>query len=144
MPETKLPAPGVGELTALLPSWRLHLGALNLCPGTHPPHRRQGSGGRVRPQGMVTAVTASQTQREGIFPVRIMVIRAASYSVRRTCPAGDLAAAAAGTIAIASAATRTPAASAAMSQPGSTGTATTPGVEREDAPDDPPGHQAQR
>ena len=51
MPETKLPAPGVGEPTALLPSRRLHLEALNLSPGTHLLHRRQGSGGRVRPQG---------------------------------------------------------------------------------------------
>ena len=33
-PETKLPAPGVGELTALLPSWRLHLEASNLSPRT--------------------------------------------------------------------------------------------------------------
>ena len=34
MPETKLPAPGVGELTALLPPWRLHLEAPNLSPRT--------------------------------------------------------------------------------------------------------------
>jgi hypothetical protein len=34
MPETKLPAPGVGELTALLPSCRLHLEAANLSPRT--------------------------------------------------------------------------------------------------------------
>jgi hypothetical protein len=30
MPKTKLPALGVGEPTALLPSWRLHLEASNL------------------------------------------------------------------------------------------------------------------
>src|SRR5689334_18593726 len=32
MAKTKLPAPGVGELTALLGSWRLHLQASNLAP----------------------------------------------------------------------------------------------------------------
>jgi hypothetical protein len=31
---TKLPAPGVGELTALLDSWRLHLQASSLSPRT--------------------------------------------------------------------------------------------------------------
>jgi hypothetical protein len=34
MTKTKLPAPGVGELTALLPSWRIHLEASNLSPRT--------------------------------------------------------------------------------------------------------------
>ncbi len=34
MPETKLPAPGVGEPTVLLPSWRLHLEAPSLFPRT--------------------------------------------------------------------------------------------------------------
>src|SRR5215470_19296170 len=50
----------------------------------------------------------------------------AGYSARRARPGRDLAAVSAGTMAIARAATRTPAARAPMSQPGSTGTGTTP------------------
>ena len=48
--------------------------------------------------------------------------------MRSACPAGDFAAAAAGATAIAIAARRKPADTATMSQPGSTGTATTPAL----------------
>src|ERR1700722_13219003 len=100
MAKSALPAPGVGELTVLLLSGRLHLEAPDPSAAT-----------RCR----------SQQRQRGFH-----VAHAGSYSVWSTCPARDRAAAAAGRMAIAIAATRTPAASAAMSPPGRTGTATTP------------------
>src|SRR5215469_10403520 len=54
------------------------------------------------------------------------ITREIRYSARRARLARDLAAVSAGTMAIVRAATRTPAARAPMSQPGSTGTGTTP------------------
>ena len=61
MPETKLPAPGVGELTALLSSWRLHLEASNLSPRTIRAYTDDGAllAAFLAARGMPTAVLTS-------------------------------------------------------------------------------------
>jgi site-specific recombinase XerC len=58
MTKTKLPAPGVGELTVLLPSWRLHLEASNLSPRTIRAYTDDGArlAAYLAAKGMPTAV----------------------------------------------------------------------------------------
>lgn len=72
MAETKLPAPGVGELTALLLSRRLHLESSNLSPGRSRLHRRRNA-------------RAAQHGPRGHRPVLILVTAVAAALVLAAC-----------------------------------------------------------
>ncbi len=71
MPETKLPAPGVGDLTALLPSWRLHLEASNLSPRTIRAYTDDGArlAAFLAIRGMPTAVLSIRREHVEAFIV---------------------------------------------------------------------------
>ena len=71
MPETKLPAPGVGELTVLLPSWRLHLEASNLSPRTIRAYTDDGAllAAFLAARGMPTAVLSIRREHVEAFIV---------------------------------------------------------------------------
>jgi site-specific recombinase XerD len=71
MPETKLPAPGVGELTVLLPSWRLHLEASNLSPRTIRAYTDDGAllAAFLAARGMPTAVLSIRREHVETFIV---------------------------------------------------------------------------
>jgi site-specific recombinase XerD len=71
MPETKLPAPGVGELTVLLPSWRLHLEASNLSPRTIRAYTDDGAmlAAFLAARGMPTAVRSISREHVEAFIV---------------------------------------------------------------------------
>jgi site-specific recombinase XerC len=71
MPETKLPAPGVGELTVLLPSWRLHLEASNMSPRTIRAYTDDGAllAAFLAARGMPTAVLSIRREHVEAFIV---------------------------------------------------------------------------
>ena len=71
MAQTKLPAPGVGELTALLPSWRLHLEASNLSPRTIRAYTDDGAllTAFLATKGMPTAVLSIRREHVEAFIV---------------------------------------------------------------------------
>jgi len=71
MAQTKLPAPGVGELTALLPSWRLHLEASNLSPRTIRAYTDDGAllAAFLAAKGMPTAVLSIRREHVEAFIV---------------------------------------------------------------------------
>src|ERR1019366_3306321 len=71
MPQTKLPAPGVGELTVLLPSWRLHLEASNLSPRTIRAYTDDGAllAAFLATTGMPTAVLSIRREHVEAFIV---------------------------------------------------------------------------
>ena len=71
MPETRLPAPGVGELTVLLPSWRLHLEASNLSPRTIRAYTDDGAllAAFLAARGMPTAVLSIRREHVEAFIV---------------------------------------------------------------------------
>jgi site-specific recombinase XerD len=71
MPESKLPAPGVGELTVLLPSWRLHLEASNLSPRTIRAYTDDGAllAAFLTARGMPTAVLSIRREHVEAFIV---------------------------------------------------------------------------
>ena len=65
MPQAKLPAAGLGEPTALLPSWRLHLEASNLSPRTIRAYTDGGAllAAFLTARGMPTAVLSIRRER---------------------------------------------------------------------------------
>jgi site-specific recombinase XerD len=71
MPENKLPAPGVGELTVLLPSWRLHPEASNLSPRTIRAYTGDGAllVAFMTARGMPTAVLSIRREHVEAFIV---------------------------------------------------------------------------
>ena len=71
MAQTKLPAPGVGELTVLLPSWRLHLEASNLSPRTIRAYTDDGAllAAFLAAKGMPTAVLSIRREHVEAFIV---------------------------------------------------------------------------
>jgi len=71
MTKTRLPAPGVGELTVLLPSWRLHLEASNLSPRTIRAYTDDGArlAAYLARNGMPTAVRSITREHVEAFIV---------------------------------------------------------------------------